>query len=633
MRRPATLLLAAAISLALAACQPAPPPAANAGGDLYPSAATPAADSKEADAKFADLSKRWLDGSLALSPVSATQVGDHRFDAEVDDMSAAGRAKSLEFSKKLLAELEAMDLKSLSRENQVDASVLRNQLRYDVWTSEQLQPWAWDPQGYNATAGGALYTLVARDFAPWPERLKNATLRMEKIPAIFAAARDSHDPARGPLIHAETVAKQNPGVMSIVDEMMMPHAGELAGEDRKRFDAAVATLRKAVDEQQKWLDGTLVPHAKGDFRIGQKLYDEKLAFALDSPMTRADIRTRAEAELKRVRSEMYVIARGVLTGKNLDGTGKELGPLDAKLAASAGKHDAADMPDTPSAEQEQKTIEAALELAYAERPKREDVVETAKAELAKATEFVKSKDLITLPDAPVQVILMPEFQRGVSVAYCDSPGPLDKGLDTFYAVSPIPDDWKPEQVTSFLKEYNTRSIAELGVHEAMPGHYVQIWHSNKHPSTLRAVLSSGSFVEGWAVYAEKVMADEGFLDHDPLYRLIQLKWYLRSIANAILDQAIHVDGMSEQDAMKLMMEGTFQQEREAAGKWTRARLGSTQLPTYFVGVQEHLDLRRAYEAKMGAKFNLKQYHDKELSFGSPPVRYVRALMLDEPIIK
>ena len=631
MRRPATLLLAAAISLALAACKPAPAPApATDAGSAAPAAA---ASTEQADQKFADLSKRWLDGMLALSPVNATQTGDHRFDAEVDDMSAAGRAKSLEFSKKMLAELEAMDLKGLSRENQVDASVLRNYLRYDVWTYEQLQPWAWDPQGYNAVAGGALYTLVARDFAPWPERLKNATLRMEKIPAIFAAARESLDPARVPLIHAQTVAKQNPGVMSIVDDMMMPHAGELTGEDRKRFDAAVATLRAAVDEQQKWLDETLVKQAKGDFRIGQKLYDEKLAFALDSPMTRADIRTRAEAELKRVRAEMYQIARGVLQEKDRAGA-KELGAVDSfKKGMADGARNATEMPDAPSAEQEQKTIEAALELAYAERPKREDVVETAKRTMAAATEFVKQKDLISLPDAPVQIILMPEFQRGVSVAYCDSPGPLDKGLDTFYAVSPIPEDWKPEQVTSFLKEYNTRSIDELGIHEAMPGHYVQIWHSNKYPSMLRAVLSSGSFVEGWAVYAEKVMADEGYRDHDPLYRLIQLKWYLRSISNAILDQAIHVDGMSEQDAMKLMMEGTFQQEREAAGKWTRARLGSTQLPTYFVGVQEHLDLRKAYEAKMGDQFNLKAYHDKELSFGSPPVRYVRALMLDEPIIR
>jgi uncharacterized protein (DUF885 family) len=341
MRRQAPLLLAAAITLAVAGCnKPASTPAAD-NAAAPASVATAAPDTAEADAKFADLSKRWLDGMLALSPVSATQVGDHRFDAEVDDMSAAGRAKSLDFSKKMLAELEAMDLKALSRENQVDASVLRNQVRYDVWTIEQLQSWAWDPQGYNATAGGALYTLVARDFAPWPERLKNATLRMEKIPAVFEAARANLDPKRVPLIHAQTVAKQNPGVISIVDDMMMPHAGELTGEDRKRFDAAVATLRKAVADQQTWLDKTLVPNAKGDFRIGQKLYDEKLAFALDSPMTRADIRSRAEAELTRVRAEMYQIARGVLKDKR----------------------DAADMPETPSHDQEQKTIEAELELA------------------------------------------------------------------------------------------------------------------------------------------------------------------------------------------------------------------------------------------------------------------------------
>lgn len=608
MLRSAPLLLATAISIALAACQPTP----NADTAATSASAETATvtSTQAADAKFADLSQRWLDGAMTLSPVSATQIGDHRHDGEIDDYSAAGRAKALDFSKQMLAELEAIDLKALARENQVDASVLRNRLRYDIWGWEQLQSWAWDPQIYNSVAGGSLYALVARDFAPWPERLKNASARMEKLPALFAQARENLDPARVPLIHAQTVSKQNPGVLSIVDEMMATHADELSGDERARFDAAVAGLRKAVAEQQTWLDQTLVPNAKGDFRIGQKLYDEKLAFALDSPMTRADIRSRAESELKQVRAEMYQIARGVLKDQRA----------------------ATDMPEAPNAEQEQQTIEAALELAYAERPQREDVVDTAKRTLANATEFVRKHDLITLPDAPVKVILMPEFQRGVSVAYCDSPGPLDKGLDTFYAVSPIPDDWKPEQVTSFLKEYNTRSIDELGIHEAMPGHYVQIWHSNKYPSMLRAVLSSGSFVEGWAVYAEMMMAKAGYLDNDPLYHLIQKKWYLRAIANAILDQAIQVDGMSEADAMQLMMEGTFQQEREAAGKWTRARLDSTQLPTYFVGVQEHLDLRKAYEAKVGAKFNLKQYHDTELSFGSPPVRYVRALMLDEPII-
>jgi uncharacterized protein (DUF885 family) len=600
MTRLAPLALALLVALAGCSRQEAAPAA--------PTAA-PAPAVSAADAQFADLSARWLDGAMRLSPVFATQTGDHRFDAELDDFSAEGRAKSLEFSKTLLAELERIDRAKLSRENQVDASVLRNQLRYDIWSAEKLQGWAWDPMIYSQVAGGALYTLMARDFAPMPDRLRNAILRMEKLPTLFEQMRANLDPARVPLIHAQTVAKQNAGVLSLVDELILPHAAELSEAERKHLDEAVAGLRKAVDEHQAWLDKTLVPNAKGDFRIGQALYDEKLAFALDSPLSRAEIRSRAEAELTRVRAQMYDIARGVL----------------------ADKPGAPEAPEAPTPEQQQAAIQAALELAYADRPTRDKVVDTAKATLAAATDFVRAKDLITLPDAPVQVILMPEFQRGVAVAYCDSPGPLDKSLDTFYAVSPIPDDWKDEQVTSYLREYNTRSIDELSIHEAMPGHYVQIWHSNKYPSVLRAVLSSGSFVEGWAVYAEKVMADAGYRDKDPLYHLIQLKWYLRTISNAILDQAIHVDGMSREDAMKLMTQTTFQEEREAAGKWVRAQLSSAQLPTYFVGVQEHLDLRKAVEAKEGAAFNLKAYHDKVLSFGSPSARYVRALMLDQPI--
>ena len=596
--------LALSLLVALSGCaRNAAEPAATPARTAATAAPTPA------DAAFADLAARWLDGAMRLSPVFATQTGDHRFDAELDDYSAEGRARSLAFSKSLLAELEAIDRGTLSRENQVDASVLRNQLRYDLWSAEQLQGWAWDPMLYSQVAGGALYSLMAREFAPLPDRLRNATLRMQKLPTLFAQMRANLDPARVPLIHAQTVAKQNRGVLSLVDGLILPKAGELDEADRKRLEDAVATLRTAVEEHQAWLDKTLVPQAKGDFRIGQALYDQKLAFALDSPMSRAEIRRRAEAELTAVRAQMYDIARGVL----------------------AGRDGAPESPESPSPEQQQATIQAALELAYADRPTRDQVVATAKSTLAAATDFVRTKDLITLPDAPVQVILMPEFQRGVAVAYCDSPGPLDKSLDTFYAVSPIPDDWTEEQTTSYLREYNTRSIDELSIHEAMPGHYVQIWHSNKYPSVLRAVLGSGSFVEGWAVYAERVMAEAGYRDNDPLYRLIQLKWYLRTISNAILDQAIHVDGMTREQAMDLMTRTTFQEEREAAGKWVRAQLSSAQLPTYFVGVQEHLDMRKAVEAKLGESFDLKTYHDKVLSFGSPSARYVRALMLDEPI--
>ncbi len=597
-------LLALALIAALGGCQQADAPTAPTGTE----AAATAGDAA-ADAAFADLSKRALDTWMQLSPVSATQIGDHRYDSEIDDLSAAGQQKTLAAYKGLLAELDKVDVSKLGRENQVDAAILRNQLQSEIWNAEVLQSSKWDPQLYNGLAGSALYGLMAREFAPLPERLKSATARMEKLPQIFAQARENLDPARVPKIHAETVAKQNKGILSIVDTFITPHIGELPAEDGKRLQAAIDGLKKAVAEQQTWLDTTLVPNAKGDFRIGAELYDQKLKFALNSSLSRAEIGERARAELKRVRGDMYGIAQTVLKDKP---------------GAPA-------LPANPTDEQQQAAIEAALELAYAEKPARDKVVEDAKAALAQSTEFVRKHDLMTLPDAPVDIILMPEFQRGVAVAYCDSPGPLDKNLKTFYAVSPIPDDWTDKQVDSFLREYNSRMIHLLSIHEGTPGHYLEGWHSGKFPSTLRAVLRSGLFAEGWAVYTERMMQEQGYLDNDPLFHLVQLKFYLRTISNAILDQGVHVDNWTREQAMHLMTHDAFQQESEASGKWVRAQLTSAQLPTYFVGAQEHFDTRKAVQEKQGDKFNLKAYHDQMLSYGAPPVRFARQLMLGQPI--
>ncbi|QNR96382.1 DUF885 domain-containing protein [Stenotrophomonas sp. 169] len=597
-------LLALALIAALGGCQQTDAPSAS-----TPAAAPAQAGAATADAAFADLSKRSLDSWMQRSPVGATQIGDHRFDSEIDDLSAAGQQKTLAAYKGLLAELDTMDVAKLGRENQVDAAILRNQLQSDIWNAEVLQSSKWDPQMYNGLAGSAIYGLMAREFAPLPERLKSATARMEKIPAIFAQARENLDPARVPKIHAETVAKQNRGILSIVDTFITPHIGELPQADQQRLQAAIDGLKKAVDEQQQWLDKTLVPNAKGEFRVGAELYDQKLKFALNSSLSRQEIGERARAELKRVRQDMYGIAQTVLKDKP----------------------GAPQMPANPSDEQQQKAIEAALELAYADKPARDKVVDDAKAALDQSTAFVREHDLMTLPDAPVDIILMPEFQRGVAVAYCDSPGPLDKNLKTFYAVSPIPDDWDQKQVDSFLREYNSRMIHLLSIHEGTPGHYLEGWHSAKFPSTLRAVLRSGLFAEGWAVYTERMMQEQGYLDNDPLFHLVQLKFYLRTISNAILDQGVHVDNWTREQAMHLMTHDAFQQDSEASGKWVRAQLTSAQLPTYFVGAQEHFDTRKAAQEKLGDQFNLKAYHDKMLSYGAPPVRFARQLMLDQPI--
>lgn len=558
------------------------------------------------DRRFEELGERYLQEFPALSPVSATLLGDHRFDGKLNQVSVESRAQEAAFCRKFLRQVGSIDPAKLSRANQIDHALLTHHLRADLWRLERLRQWAWNPLGYTGLAGDAVYGLVARDFAPLRGRLAHVADRLEEFPRLFRQIRSTLDPRRVPKIHAETAIKQNRGVLSILDNMVKPHLSELPADEQRRLKRAMATARRAVEAHQEWLEAELLPNAGGNFRLGAELYDEKLAFTLQTPMTRQQVRQRAEKELRRVRNEMYAISRGVY---------KQQYPFTH-------------FPTNTSEPYKQAIIRACLEMAYRETPDADQIVATAKRSLELTTAFVRRKDLVTVPADPVEIIVMPEFRRGVSIAYCDSPGPLDVGQRTFYAVAPLPEDWTAAQVQSFLREYNLRSLHNLTVHEAMPGHFLQLAHSNRYPGKLRAVLSSGVFIEGWAVYTEYMMCEQGFLEGDPLMRLIVLKWYLRGIANAIIDQAIHVEGMTRDQAMKLMIEDTFQEEREAAAKWTRAQLTSAQLSTYFVGFQEITDLRREAEKRWGKEFKLKTYHDKLLSFGSPPVRFVRALLFD-----
>ena len=562
-----------------------------------------------ADKQFEDLAKRYLDEFPTLGPVGATSLGDHRFDHLVNQVSSEARAERVAFNKKYIEALEIIPKGKLSRAYQVDAALLDNRLRSGIWRIEELQEWSWNPLRYTALAGGAIYSLMAREFAPVEERLMNVADRLEQFPRMYAQIRETIIPERVPKIHAETAVKQNKGVLSILDNLVVPQKNKLKKRYRKQLNKAMETARNENAKHQKWLEEEVLPKANGNFRIGPKLYDRKLAFTLQTPLTRQQILEKAESELVKTRSHMYDIAKSVYKGM----------------------HPYTEFSEVPTEAYQQAVIRAALEEAYREIPDKEGIIDFARSSIRIAEDFVKEAEILTLPSDPVEIIIMPEFRRGVTLAYCDSPGPLETGLKTFYAVSPLPEEWTEKQVHSYLREYNQRSVHNLTIHEAMPGHFVQLAHSNRYPSTLRAVLSSGVFIEGWAVYVERVFLEEGFLDHDPLMQLIILKWYLRAIANAMIDQKIHAGGMSYDEAMELMIEDTFQEEREAAAKWIRAQLTSAQLSTYFVGFLEHYSLREEVQKRRGAKFVLKDYHDEELSFGSPPVQFVRALMLEEVI--
>ena len=559
--------------------------------------------------RFEALAQRYIVELTQRSPVTATQLGDHRYDDRLSDVTALGRASRQAQWEAMLAELGRIDRARLSPDGQLDALLLANDLRSNLWTDRELQEWAWNAQSYNDEAAGSLYVLAARDFAPWPQRLKSATVRMEAIPAYLAESRRQLVPARVPLVYAQQVAKQNAGIVEIAESMIAPHAGQLAGADRVRFDAALAGLKTAVAEQQTWLDKVLVPQAKGDFRLGAAHYDAKMAFGLQSSLTRPELKARALTAKAAIRAEMYGLVRKVLAGK--------AGGLP--------------LPAEPDAAQQQAAIEAALALSYAQHPPRAELEQAARDALAQATEFVRAQGFVDMPAGPVKVITMPKFQQGNAVAYDDPPGALERNQTNFFAVSPVPAEWTDAQATSLLSEYNAFMIQDLAIHEAMPGHYLQLDHANRDPSSLRAVLSSGPFVEGWAVYAEAMMKDEGYMHGDPLFQLTVLKMRLRSVTNTLLDIGIHTEGMTRDQAMELMTRGAFQQEREAAGKWIRASLSSVQLLSYFTGYEEHRALRDEARAKWGKAFSLRRYNDAVLAHGSPPVKYVRELLLDLPI--
>jgi len=586
---PATL----ASELALGASNEPLPPAAN----------------TAADQAYEHVVERYMNEMLALDPVGASQLGEQRFDGQLNDESPAGRARVVALARSLLTDLDNMQAARLSRAKQVDAHLLHHELEYTIWQTQTFRDWSWDPLTYTSLAGNSVYLLVARDFAPLLIRMTHVAARLRAWPRLFAQERAALDPTKVPAINAQTAIAQNAGLTDLLDQVIVPEVAKLPRAQRGSLDQAIASARGAITAQQTWLRDALLPQAKGDFRLGAQRYDEKLRFELDSTLSRQEIRARAESAIAAKRAQMYDIARRVLTGR-------------------AG---APALPPNPLPDQQQAAIEAALELAYADHPSRDEVVVAARTALAQTTAFVKAHDLITLYPDPLAVIIMPAFQQGVSLAYCDAPGPLARGQSTYFAVSPIPQEWTQAQVRSFLREYNTRAVNELTIHEAMPGHYVQLAHANRYRSPIRAVMQSNAFVEGWAMYGEQLMSEQGYMDHDPLMQLVHLKWDLRATANAILDQAVHVDGMTREQAMHMLMHDTFQEEREAAAKWVRVQVTSTQLATYFVGFQEHLALREEARQRWGSGFSLKRYHDTALAFGSPPVRYVRELMFDLPI--
>ena len=551
-------------------------------------AATPA------DTTFETVAKAAIEDYVRLNPESATQLGDHRFDGKLTDYSAAGLKEATDVARKHLAELAAIDRSGLTGANRIDIQILQENLEYQVFGIEEERQQETNPRSYNQSFADCIYALTARESVPVAVRLHAIAQRLAAMPAVIEAAKANlKNPAS---IKTQTAYDQMGGAISLIRDELEPLLKQ-APEMRAEVAPAQAKAVAALTAYQAWLKTDLLPRSTGDFRLGEKLYRKKLHFALSSDLTPEEILTRAEAELKKTNAEMYAIAKPMYDSAQL-GSSTEPAVVIKAVLNHLAEHALTD--DT--------------------------IVPLATGTLKQATEFVRTHELVTVPETPVKVIVAPEFNRGAAVAYCEPPGALEPQGETFYAIAPTPADWPESRKKSFYREYNAYMLYDLTVHEAMPGHYLQGAHANqfKAPTIVRALWYSGSFVEGWAVYSEQMMAWAGF--GGPEVHMQQLKMRLRMSINAILDQKIHMGTMTEQEALDLMMKQGFQEEGEAVGKWKRARLSSTQLSTYFVGAIEHDDLRAAAEKKWGAAFNVKKYNDEVISFGSPPAKFVRQEM-------
>ena len=553
------------------------------------------------DEKLQTFFKAYLEQNFRLQPTLATGLGDHRYDHLLDDLSKEARVGWKKLAQQTLKELpRQVDYKKLSRAGQVDFEILQQDLRRDVWLLENFRPFEEDPRTYGRYISDSVYTLLIHSTLPAETNIANGIARMKEIPRVIATAQQTL--TRPPKTILETAIRQNRGAISFYESGLFQLAGDTP--QLPQLKAAAGPIDAALQDYQQFLETQLRARATDEWRIGKRKFAKKLELVLDAGMTADQVLADAEAEFARVQRDMYVVSRQLWSQYF---PRQPLPPDDA-----VGRR-------APIAQ-----VMAAVSQEHGQR---EELLANTQATVERIKTFIRERDILRLPEPDLcQIIEMPEFRRGNSIAYLDSAPPLDAKAASYYAVSPPPADWGADQVKSFLEEYNEHMLQILTIHEAYPGHYVQLEYANRNPSLIRRVLSSGVYVEGWAVYAEQMLLDQGYGERDLRLRLNQLKFYLRAVVNAILDHKMHCANMTDEEAMTLMVEGAFQSEGEARLKLIRAKQSSTQLSTYFVGRMAHYRLRQAVQREMGGQFNLGRFHEAVLNEGSIPVKYLPELV-------
>ena len=553
------------------------------------------------DADVSSAFQIWLDAECKRHPLFATQQGMREYDGQMDDLSPKARAEDAQRDQEVLADLaKKFDRTKLSRNAQIDLEIWESFLRYRVWQFKNSDDFANDPRTYLLYCSDSVFGLFTQSTLPRHRNVENAASRIAKIPEVIAAAKASLK--NPPKILTEVAIKRTDGAIAFYDKDIFALA-----EESPQISSLATPSRKAAEslrEYKKFLEEVVLPRSNGDWRIGEKKFSEKLAMELDAGLSAKEVIDTAEAEADRVEREMYYVAKQLWSSIMEN---KSVPPDDA-----AGRRE---------------TIRTILTELGKDHGTSATLLNDTKNTVEKIKTFIRQKKILTLPNPDqCSIIEMPEFQRGFSAAYLNQAPPLDAKAKSLYAISPPPSDWPSERQEAFFQEYNRSMLQVLTIHEAYPGHYVQLDYSNRIDSLVRKVLSSGVFAEGWAVYTEQMMLDEGYGNGDLALRLHQLKFYMRAVLNAILDYRMHCSEMSDEDALTLLVDRGFQTSGEAIGKIQRAKQSSCQLSTYFVGRTAFYRLRQNVQRARGSAFELGPYHEEVLLKGTLPVKYLSELV-------
>jgi uncharacterized protein (DUF885 family) len=574
-------------------------------------AAVAAGCGKSPSEGLTQLSQEYIDTTLSFSPSLATSVGLHQYqkqnlDTALDDVGSENLDRQKRFYTDFQARLQRLDAKTLSAEDQADLGMLRNQCSLALMDFNEIHPHLHNPTMYVETLGNALFSPFVLEYAPKPVRYRNLIARLEKVPLFLDQAALNLISAPG--IWTKVAIQENQGNIDLVNQTIraaMPP--ELTDDYSRAARPALAAMHKFDD----YLRNSLANRDNADWRLGQDRYMRRFRLELEAGTEADSTLATAERELDRVRQQMFDLAlklhRQMFPSRN----------EQADLSGDALKN---------------RVIGEVLNKIAERHSTPESYLDDARKDLDEARAFVQQKHLLTLPTrSNLQVIPTPDFMRGVYSVGGFNPAPaLEPQLGAFYWITPIPANWPQDRIDSKLREYNFYGLKLLTLHEAMPGHYVQMEIANNvEPRTrrvLRSVLGNNPYIEGWAVYATQMMLEEGYLDYSPELALTFLKHQLRVIANTILDVRLQMLNMTDQEAMDLMENQTFQEKEEAAEKLQRAKLTNCQLPVYFVGWQGWLKLRDRYRQAKGQAFQLAAFHDAALQEGAVPLPQMNRLL-------